>query len=161
MLNSSSSELSLRSRSLLARLDDFEHGADVVLHVQAAKDRGFLRQVADAEARAPVHRQMRDVVAVEADDAAIGRNQPGDHVEDRGLAGAVRPEQADRLAGAQAQGRVVHHGAAAIALLQALDGEHAGGAERRLTLEAVEGLRPRGADRFGNRGWRRGLWGNG
>ena len=39
------------------RLDQFQHGADVLLDVQAAEDRGFLRQIADAEARALVHRQ--------------------------------------------------------------------------------------------------------
>ena len=44
---------------LAARLDDLEHGADVLLDVQAAEDRGLLRQVADAEARAAVHRQAR------------------------------------------------------------------------------------------------------
>ena len=41
------------------RLDDLQHGADVVLHRQAAEDRRLLRQVADAEAGALVHRQMR------------------------------------------------------------------------------------------------------
>ncbi len=51
---------------LAARLDDFEHGADVVLDVEAAEDRGLLRQVADAEPRAAVHRQAGDVVPVEA-----------------------------------------------------------------------------------------------
>ena len=56
---------------LAARLDDLEHGADVVLDVEAAEDRGFLRQIADAEAGAAIHRQAGDVVAVEADDAAI------------------------------------------------------------------------------------------
>ncbi len=36
---------------------------------------------------------------IEADDAAIRPDEARDHVEDRGLAGAVRAEQADRLAG--------------------------------------------------------------
>ncbi len=70
------------------------------------------------------------------DDAAIGRDEPGDHVEDRRLAGAVRAEQADRLAGAHGEGRVLHDGAAAIALLQTLDGEDAGAAEDRLGRRA-------------------------
>src|SRR5690242_10320135 len=37
-------------------LDDLEHGADVLLDRQAAKDRGLLRQVADAETRPAIHR---------------------------------------------------------------------------------------------------------
>ena len=49
------------------RLDHFQHGADILLHVQAAKDRGFLRQVTDAEPGALVHRQGGDVVTVELD----------------------------------------------------------------------------------------------
>ena len=50
-------------------LDDLEHGADVVLDRQPAEDRRLLRQVADAEARAPIHRQMRHVEAVDLDAA--------------------------------------------------------------------------------------------
>ena len=47
-----------------ARLED-RH--DVVGDRHAAEDRGFLRQVADAAPRARVHRQRRDVLAVELD----------------------------------------------------------------------------------------------
>ena len=61
-------------------------------------------------------------------------DQAGDHVEDGGLAGAVGAEQADGLAGAHVQARVLHHGAAAIALLQALDRQDAGAAEDGLAL---------------------------
>ncbi len=39
--------------------------------------------------------------AFERDHAEIGRDQTGDHVEDRGLAGAVGAEQPDGLALAQ------------------------------------------------------------
>jgi hypothetical protein len=48
-------EVVLRARLRLF-LDHFQNGADVVLDRQAAKDRGFLRQVADAEPGAAVHR---------------------------------------------------------------------------------------------------------
>ena len=81
-------------------LHHLEHGADVVLDGEAAEDRRLLRQIADPEPRALVHRQRGDVLAVEFDAAAVGLDQPGDHVEDRGLAGAVGPEQPDRLAAA-------------------------------------------------------------
>ena len=40
-------------------LGDLEHRADIVLDVEAAEDRGLLRQVADAEPRAAIHRQAR------------------------------------------------------------------------------------------------------
>ena len=39
-----------------------------------------------------------DVAAVEADLAGIGREAAGDQVEQRRLAGAVRPDDAERLA---------------------------------------------------------------
>ena len=43
---------------------------------------------------------------------AVGLHQPGDHVEDGGLAGAVRAQQADRLAArAHAGSRLPRHGA--------------------------------------------------
>ena len=41
----------------LVRLDHFEHGADVLLDIEAAEDRGLLRQIADAEPRALIHGQ--------------------------------------------------------------------------------------------------------
>ena len=89
----------------LVGLDDFEDGPDVVFDRQAAEDRGFLRQVADSEARAAVHRHPGDVVAVEQDVAAVGRHEAGDHVEAGGLARAVGAEEADRLAAAHVRRR--------------------------------------------------------
>jgi hypothetical protein len=47
-------------------LGDLEDGADVVLDRKAPEDRGLLRQIADAEPRAPVHGQRGDVVAVDS-----------------------------------------------------------------------------------------------
>ena len=143
MLNSSSSASSSASRVLRLGLDHFEHGADVLLDGQAAKDRGFLRQIADAEPRAPVHRQPRDVVAVELDAAAVGLDQPGDHVEHRGLAGAVRPEQADRLAAPDIDADAAHHLPRAETFFDAVHGEIARarcGARLRLLLPHT--LRP-------------------
>src|SRR4029453_11457085 len=81
--------------------------------------------------------------AGEADDAAIRADEAGDHVEDGGLAGAVGAEQAHGLAGAHVQARILYHGAAAIALLQALDRQDAGTAEDGLALAAGEDVRSR------------------
>src|SRR6185437_16333416 len=94
---------------LLRGLDDFEHCADILLHGQPAEDRGFLGQITDAEPRTLVHRQLRDVVAVKLDRATIGLDQPGDHVEHRGLAGAVRAQQADGLATADIDAHAAYH----------------------------------------------------
>jgi len=73
----------------LGGFDDLQHRADILLHGKTAKNRSFLRQVTDPEPGALIHRQLGDVMAIEFDGAAIGLDQAGDHVEHRGLAGAV------------------------------------------------------------------------
>jgi hypothetical protein len=45
-----------------------------------------------------VHRQRRDIAIVEQDLAVLAGHQADDHVEGRGLAGAVRAQQPDDLA---------------------------------------------------------------
>src|SRR5262249_41825305 len=84
----------------------------------AAEDRGLLRQIADAEPGAPIHRQLGDVGAVEIDLADIGRDQAGDDVEAGGLAGAVRAEQSDRLAALDRHIDVAQHRPLAEALAE-------------------------------------------
>src|SRR5262249_7646741 len=71
------------------RLHDLENRADILFHIEAAKDRRFLRQIADAEPRPLVHGKVSDLVAVEFDVPAISLDQAGNHVEGRGLPGAV------------------------------------------------------------------------
>ena len=61
-----------RRARLRERTCCFEHGEDVALDAQAAKDRGLLRQIADAEPAALEQRQPRDGVAVEPDLALVG-----------------------------------------------------------------------------------------
>ena len=94
-------------------LDHLQRRHDVLFDIQAAEHAGFLRQVADAEAGAAVHRQQGDVVPVQADRAGVRADQADDHVEGRGLAGAVRAEQPDRLAAPDGDGDVPHHRALA------------------------------------------------
>ena len=120
MLNSSSSELSSASRFFLRGFDDLQHRADILLHRETAKDRRFLRQIADAEPGALIHRQLGDVVAIEFDGAAIGLDQAGDHVKHRGLAGAVRAQQTHRLAAADIDADAAHDLAAAETLFHAM-----------------------------------------
>ena len=57
--------------------------------------------------RAPVGAPVGDVFAVEDDAALVGDEEAGDEVEDRRLAGAVRADEAEHFAFAQAQRRVV------------------------------------------------------
>ncbi len=120
MLNSSSSELSSASRFFLRGFDHLQHRADILLHRETAKDRGFLRQITDPEPGALIHRQLGDVVAIEFDGAAIGLDQAGDHVEHRGLAGAVRAQQTDRLAAADIDADAAHDLAGAETLFHAM-----------------------------------------
>ena len=112
--------IEVRLTAAAVRLHHFEHRADVVLDVQAAENRRFLRQIADTEPGALVHRQRGDVIAIEFDAAAVGVDQAGDHVEHRGLAGAVRAEQADRLAPPHIERDALHHHAAAETFLNAV-----------------------------------------
>src|SRR4029453_3902755 len=82
---------------LLRGFDDLQHGADILLHRETAKDRSFLREVTYAQSGALIHRQPGDVMAIELDRAAVRLDQAGDHVKYRGLAGAVWAEQAHGL----------------------------------------------------------------
>ena len=65
-----------------------------------------------------MHRQARDVALLELHRAFVRLDHPDDHVEGGGLAGAVRAEQADDLAGADLDGDAVDHPALAIFLHQ-------------------------------------------
>ena len=97
-------------------LGDLEHRQDVLLDRHAAKDRGFLRQIAEAQDRAAIHRQAGNLRAVEVDPPAVGLHQPHDRIETGGLARPVRPEQPDHFAALDVQRHVVQHGAAVIGL---------------------------------------------
>ncbi|MOA33780.1 hypothetical protein D3C78_1551040 [compost metagenome] len=82
-----------------------------------------LVRAADAQSAAPVHRLAGDVDAGEMDVARICPHAAGDQVEQRALAGAVRPDDAERLARSKAQAHVLGHGERAVVLVQAVDGE--------------------------------------
>ena len=105
--------------SVRVALGHLERRHHVLLDVQAAEHAGLLRQVADPEPRPAVHRQAGDVGAVEVDAAGIRLHQADDHVERRGLAGAVRTEQSDGLAAAQFDRHVADDRALSIGLADA------------------------------------------
>src|SRR6185437_15426448 len=122
---------------MLARLDRLQDGEDVLLDGDAPEDKGLLRQVADTEPRATIHGQLVDVLAVDLDRAFVRRDQPGDHVEHGGFAGAIRPEQPHRLAAVELEAHAANH----YALLEAFD-DVADGQPANSGI----GSRPRGRD---------------
>ena len=98
--------------AVASTLRDYEHGANVFLDRQAAEDRALLRQIPNPQTGPPVHRQVSNLDAVEADPAAVGGNQAGDHVEHRRLAGAIGADQRVDVAALDAQVDVAHRGEA-------------------------------------------------
>ena len=71
---------------------------DVVEHRLRAEQREVLEGAGDADLGDAVRRAGEHRAAFEQDIAAIGRVEPADAVEQRGLAGAVRPDQPEDLA---------------------------------------------------------------
>ena len=79
----------------------------VVLHAQRRKQIGDLEGAGDAELRAAVRRQLRDVMTIEHDPAAGRRHDSRDSVEQRGLAGAVGADDGAALAARHGQADAV------------------------------------------------------
>src|ERR1700730_8543809 len=104
-------------------LAHFQHGADVVLDVEAAKDRRFLRKITDAQSRPLVHRKVRYIVTVALDLPAVGLDQSGDGVEGRGFSRSIGPEQTDGFTATHVKAHSIYHHAPAIAFLQAVRGK--------------------------------------
>ena len=119
-MDRSSSSASRRFFSVSAvEVLQFEDRLDVLRDRQLAEDRRFLRKVRQPAPRALVDRKVREVLAVELDAAAVGRDETDDHVEAGRLAGAVGAEQADHFAARHFERHVVDHGARLVAFLQA------------------------------------------
>ena len=101
---------------LFGELGHFQHGANIILDGQFAEDAGLLRQVTDTQLRTFVHRQTGDILVVEEDTSAIGRNKADSHVESGCLAGTIRTEQADYLALLEVDTHIVHDSSLAVFL---------------------------------------------
>ena len=67
MENSSSNSRNLLSRFVSGAFGQLQHGANVFLDREAAEDRALLRQISDAQPGPPIHGQMGDIRAIEAD----------------------------------------------------------------------------------------------
>jgi hypothetical protein len=131
-------DLGARQGLAVAVALQLQHRADILLDVELAEDRRFLRQVRQAQARAAVDRHVLDRLSVDGDLARVGAHQADDHVERCRLAGAIGPEQPYDLALGHFERNVLDHLAAAVGLLQvarlepALAGRrHRGAPDRR------------------------------
>ncbi len=89
--------------------------AQVARHAQVQVERHLLEHHADVAQRA--HGRAAQRVAGHLDLALVGGEQAGQHLEQRGLAGAVGPEQRDELPGRQRQRQTGQGRAVAVALI--------------------------------------------
>ena len=119
-----------RQRGVVLVALQLQHGADVFLDGELAKDRRFLRQIRQPQPRAAMDGHVRHRLAIDADVPAIAAHQAHDHVERSGLASAIGAEQTHHFAFLHDQRNVLHHLAAAVGLGQVSDFQAAGGCAR-------------------------------
>src|SRR5205085_3327782 len=72
---------------------------DVLEDGQVSERPRHLMRAADTEPAALRRAQRRDVVSTQLDAARVRTQRPGEHVQERRLAGAVRPDDPDRFTG--------------------------------------------------------------
>jgi len=102
-------------------LGQLQHRANVFLDREAAEDRALLRQITNSQSCPPIHGQMGDLRAVEADPAAVGGNQARDHVEHGRLAGAIGSQKSHSFTAPDGERHIAHHGPPLVGLSQSLD----------------------------------------
>src|SRR5262249_60867852 len=96
-------------------------------HRQRPEELDVLERTRDPALDDAARPRPQQALAVETNVTAVRRVQPGDHVERRGLPGAVGPDQADDLSGADREGDAVERDDAAEALGDAADFEESHG----------------------------------
>src|SRR5207249_1357629 len=74
--------------------------------------------IREAASRASMNRKPRQILAVELDRPAVGRDQSDDHVEARRLPGAVRTEQPHDFSARDIERDIVYDGTGLVALAQ-------------------------------------------
>ncbi len=87
--------------------------ADIVHDRQIGKQRHVLEGAADADLGDPVRRPLQDALAFHQDVAGARLVEPGQAVEQRGLAGAVRSDQPQDLSLVHVEGYAVQRDDAA------------------------------------------------
>ena len=93
----------------------------VLLDRQRREDLALLRHEADAEPRAPVGRQGRDIASGKADMPGMQRGMPHDGREQRRLADPVAAQDRERAAGRQVERDAFEHDRLAIPGLDAVE----------------------------------------
>ena len=96
-----------------------QYAGDVVLHRHLAKHAGLLRQVAYAQTGTFIYRQLGNLFVAQIDVSRVGDDQPGGHVERRGLAGSIGAQQTHNLALMHIETHIAHHRALSVNLHQA------------------------------------------
>ena len=96
----------------------------VLLHGHRAPQLQVLKSASDAEPRAFVHRRVSQRVVVEIDRPCVRPDDAGDAVEERGLARAVGPDEAEDLAAVQVQRHAIESDDAAKPHGQVAHAEH-------------------------------------
>ena len=81
---------------------------EVLEHGLVLEELGVLEGAGDTALGHPVHRQPRDVLPGEGHGARVDIVETADEVEDGGLAGAVRADDAEDLALLHVEGQVPH-----------------------------------------------------
>ena len=116
------------------------------------EERRRLERAREAETRDLVRLQRRDVVAVEHDASARCRQRAADHVEERRLAGAVRPDDAGDRSGGDREVDLVNGAESAERLAEPmrLEQHHRGftGPSRGRVSERIAPARPAGMKRI-------------
>ncbi len=117
----------------------------VLAHGEGQQDVGALIAATEAAAGDLVGGPAGDVLAVEADAPGAGLERAGEKIDEGGLAGAVRADDAVHLVGVEGERHAVHGDETAEAAGQVLDGEAF--RARRLALAHDPSLRRRGGCR--------------
>ena len=99
------------------------HRRHVFFHRQRTEDIALLRHPADPRPRPLVRAHRRNVQSAERQGAAEAAGDADDRIDQRGLAGAVAPEQRQHLAFGQRQRHRRQHDRFAVAGAQAVDGK--------------------------------------
>ena len=101
-------------------------GHDIGEHGHGAKGFCDLEGARQAVRADVVRPQADDLLAEGEHRAGIGAVKAGDEMEARGLAGAVRPDQRERLVLLHGEADILHGAQAAEALVEALDDQRVG-----------------------------------
>src|SRR6266446_9193858 len=99
------------------------HRGHVLFHRQRAEDIALLRHPADARPRPLVRPHLRDIPPAKADGSSEAAGNPDNRIDQRGLAGAVAPQERQHLAFRKAQRHAGQYHRFAVAGAQALDAQ--------------------------------------